>query len=229
MAQPAKTITKQEVKKNAKGITLRLILTAVLFIIILYLFYFIADEIVLEHNNKLDLFAFKNLALITSDGTTKVMEIFTFFGSTIFLFPAYAFLVIFFFFVKKNKRMALDTAMVGLAGSGLLFLLKDIFRRNRPLDPLVHASGYSFPSGHSFSSFTFFGLMAYMIWQTKIKKTWKIFLTVVCFLLATIIATSRVYLHVHYASDVLGGFCLSMLWLMISLYILHKLDIKLFK
>jgi undecaprenyl-diphosphatase len=97
------------------------------------------------------------------------------------------------------------------------------------LDPLVHASGYSFPSGHSFSSFTFFGLMAYLIWQTDIGKGWKIFLSILFFLLASVIATSRVYLHVHYASDVLGGFSLSMLWLILSLYTLHKLDLKLFQ
>ena len=120
--------------------------------------------------------------------------------------------------------------MVGLTSTGLLFLMKDIFRRQRPLDPLIqNVTGYSFPSGHSFSSFTFSGLLIYMIWQSKINTASKWLLSILFFLLATCVATSRVYLHVHYASDVLGGFCLSMMWLLISLLLLHKLDDRWFK
>jgi len=102
------------------------------------------------------------------------MLIFTFLGSNVFLLPAYILLILYFFFIRKNTRMALDTAMIGLTRTGLLFLMKDIFRRHRPPDPLINnVTGYSFPSGHSFSAFTFSGLVIYIIWETKIHRRWK--------------------------------------------------------
>jgi undecaprenyl-diphosphatase len=115
--------------------------------------------------------------------------------------------------------------MVGLGSAGILRLFKEIFKRHRPIDPLIrNVTGFSFPSGHSFSSFTFFGLLIYILWKTGIKRVWKILLTIVLFLFGAIIAFSRVYLRVHYPSDVVAGFCLSIIWLMLSLWILHKAD-----
>lgn len=220
--------TPQQIKKKASGITLRFLITVALFILLLFLFYFVADEIVLEQNNKFDASVFQSLSDITSPAVTKVMLVFTFLGSNAFLLPAYIVLVLYFLIVRKNTRLSLDTAMVGLTSTGLLFLMKDIFKRHRPLDPLVqNVNGYSFPSGHSFSAFTFCGLVIYMIWQTKLSLVWKWFFSVFFFLLATCVATSRVYLHVHYASDVVGGFCLSTMWLIISLLLLHKIDSRL--
>ena len=221
--------TPQQIKKQASGITLRLLIAVALFILLFFLFYFVADEIVLEQNNTFDLFIFQALSDITSPAITKLMLAFTFLGSNAFLLPAYIILVLYFLIVRKNTRLSLDTAMVGLTSTGLLFLMKDIFKRQRPLDPLIkNVNGYSFPSGHSFSSFTFCGLLIYMIWQTKLSLIWKWLLSGLFFLLATCVATSRVYLHVHYASDVVGGFCLSLMWLIISLLLLHKIDTRLF-
>lgn len=157
---------------------------------------------------------------------TKIFETITFFGSSTFLFPAYS-LVIIYHLLKKHWKLALDVATIGITSTALLYVLKSIFQRARPLDPLIrNVTGFSFPSGHSFSSFTFFGMIAYLLWQTQLKNSWKILTTIVLFLLATSIAFSRVYLRVHYPSDVIAGFCLSMIWLMISIWLLHKFDKK---
>ncbi|MEP6616215.1 MAG: phosphatase PAP2 family protein [Ginsengibacter sp.] len=219
----------KQVAKKATGITLRFLITVALFTALLWLFYFLADEIVLERNNTFDAYIFQELSDITSASITRLMLFFTFLGSNVFLLPSYIILILYFLFVRKNTRLSLDTAMVGLTSTGLLFLMKDIFHRQRPLDPLIkNVSGYSFPSGHSFSAFTFFGLIIYFIWQTKIRLVWKWLLAIFFLLLAVCVATSRVYLHVHYASDVLGGICLSAMWLIISLLLLHKIDSRLF-
>lgn len=157
---------------------------------------------------------------------TKVFATITFFGSSAFLFPAYSVLILY-YLIRKSWNLALDVAAIGITSTALLHLLKNIFQRHRPLDPLIrNVTGFSFPSGHSFSSFTFFGMITYLIWQTQLKKSWKILTTIVLFLLATSIAFSRVYLRVHYPSDVIAGFCLSMIWLMISTWVLHKFDKK---
>jgi membrane-associated phospholipid phosphatase len=217
-------VTSSSTAKKAKWITSRFILALVLFLVLLFVFVAITDEIVLEHENGFDQNISRVISSLVSPFTTKLMETITFFGSRAFLFPAYVVLILYYLFRKKIKP-ALDITMIGLGCTSILYLLKEIFKRHRPLDPLIrNVTGFSYPSGHSFSSFTFFGLIIYILWKTAIKKAWKILLTIVLFLFATTIAFSRVYLRVHYPSDVAAGFCLSIIWLMLSLWILHKAD-----
>jgi undecaprenyl-diphosphatase len=210
--------------KKATWITARFILAFVLFLAVLFVFVAITDEIVLEHETGFDQHISHAILSLESPFATRLMEMVTFFGSANFLFPAYLVLILYYLSRKKIK-LALDITMIGLSSTAILFLLKEIFQRQRPLDPLIrNVTGFSFPSGHSFSSFTFFGLLIYILWKTGIKKAWKIVVTIVLFLFATTIAFSRVYLRVHYPSDVVAGFCLSIIWLMLSLWILHKVD-----
>jgi undecaprenyl-diphosphatase len=182
---------------------------------------------VLENENQLDQSAFQKLASFTNPVTTRWMLAITFFGSSYFLIPAYLILIAYFLFFKKSRKLSLDVAAVGVVSTLILFSLKAIFHRHRPLDPLVQkVNGFSFPSGHSFSSFTFFGLLIYIIWNNKMNAALRWVLTIFFFLFATAIAFSRVYLHVHYASDVIAGFCLCIVWLGTSLWILKKFDKK---
>jgi undecaprenyl-diphosphatase len=219
--------SKQQIQIKAKGISFRLLIIIGLLLLTLLVFWSIADEIVLEHESNFDLFIFQKLSFLSSPFTTKLMLFFTFFGSNIFLLPAYILLTAYFLFYKKNTRVSLNIIAIGISSTALLFLIKDIFKRHRPLDPLVqNVTGFSFPSGHSFSAFTFFGLLIYILWQTHITQMWKYLLSIVFILFASGIAFSRVYLHVHYPSDVIAGFCLSMLWLNISLWILHKINLR---
>ena len=212
--------------KKARWITSRFILALVLFVVTLFVFVAITDEIVLEHENGFDQNIFHAISFLVSPSMTRLMETITFFGSSNFIFPAYVVLVIY-YLVKRKIKPALDISMIGLGSTAILNLLKYIFQRQRPLDPLIRdVTGFSFPSGHSFASFTFFGLIIYILWKTGIKKLFKILLSIVLFLFAAIIAFSRAYLRVHYPSDVVAGFCLSIIWLMLALWILHKVDKK---
>lgn len=217
----------EQVKKKTKRVTIKLLVVVALFLLTLFIFGMITDEIVLEHESNFDTFIFKKLALLDSPSLTKVMLTFTFFGSTYFLLPCYILLTLYYLFLKKNSSLTINVCAIGLSSTALLFLIKDIFKRPRPLDPLIdRVAGFSFPSGHSFSAFTFFGLLVYILWDTEINQALKIILSITFCTLAICIATSRVYLHVHYASDVVAGFCLSMIWLIISLSVLHKIDLK---
>lgn len=220
-------VVKENNKEKAKGISLRLILVAGIFLAALAVFLFIADEIVLENENSLDVWAFQKLAGITSSAMTSLMTGITFFGSSYFLLPAYIILSLYFLLLKKNRKLSLDVISVGITSTIILFSLKAIFHRHRPLDPLVQkVNGFSFPSGHSFSSFTFFGLLIYILWNTKMNAAWRWVLSLFFFLFAAAIALSRVYLHVHYASDVIAGFCLCLVWLTVSFWALQKIKRK---
>lgn len=214
----------QQVKQNAKGISLRFLFVAGIFLLALLLFGFIADEMVLENETQLDQTVFAHLRSITNPSMTKLMVGITFFGSSYFLFPAYIVLILFFLLLKKNRQLSWNIAAVAITSTIILFSLKAIFHRHRPLDPLVqNVNGFSFPSGHSFSSFTLFGLLIYILWNSRMNAALRWVLTVLAFLFACAIAFSRVYLHVHFASDVIAGFCLCIVWLGVSLWLLNKL------
>ena len=218
------------IQKKVKDFSFRLLIVAGIFLIALIVFIFIADEFVLEKETALDSFVFKALSGITGKSTTHVMLIITFFGSPYFLLTSYIVLISYYLIFRKNTRLSLDVAAVGVTSSILLFSLKNFFHRLRPLDPLVKpVKGFSFPSGHSFSSFTFFGLLIYIVWQYKFDNLWKWILTILFFLFACLIAFSRVYLHVHFASDVVAGFFLSLTFLISSLWILNKRQVRLGK
>jgi membrane-associated phospholipid phosphatase len=217
----------KETVRKAKGISLRLVIVAGVFLLALLAFGFIADEMVLENESSFDRVVFGWFSQITSSATTSVMLVITFFGSSYFLFPAYILLIVYYLIFKKNRKLSLDVAAVGITSTIILFSLKAIFRRHRPMDPLIHSvNGFSFPSGHSFSSFTFFGLLIYIIWNQPMNSILRWVLTVFFFLFACAIAISRVYLHVHFASDVIAGFCLCIIWLSITLWLLKKFDRK---
>jgi undecaprenyl-diphosphatase len=204
----------------------RIILAIFLFLLSLFVFVYIANEIVLEKETGFDTAIIHSIASLDSPGATSIMILFTFFGSHIFLFPAYIVLIIG-LWIKKNKKIAVYVTAIGITSTAILFSLKTIFQRHRPLDPLIrNVTGYSFPSGHSFSSFTFYGLIAYILWQTNISKTLKITVSILLFLFAATIAFSRVYLQVHFPSDVVAGFCLSVVWLIVSFWILRIIKVE---
>ncbi len=216
-----------QTNEKVKGISFRLLIVLAIFIVILLVFLFITDEIVLEKETGFDNSVFQFLRGYTTAAITGKMIFLTFFGSQKFLFTAYCVLVLYFLFFKRNTLRSFNIAAIGLSSVTLLFSIKNIFKRHRPLDPLLaNVKGFSFPSGHSFSSFTFCGLLIYILWETQISNWLKWIGTIALFIFATLIATSRVYLHVHYASDVIAGFCLSVLWLTICISVLHKIENK---
>ena len=106
-----------------------------------------------------------------------------------------------------------------------MLLLKFLFQRKRPLSPLLKAAkGLSFPSGHAIMAVTFYGLLIYIL-QHSISVDWLRWLvTFLLLILIVWIGYSRVYLRVHYASDVAGGFIIGLLWLLISLAVLKGLE-----
>lgn len=93
-------------------------------------------------------------------------------------------------------------------------VLKALVARPRPEGfRLVEETGFSFPSGHSMVAMAFFGLIIYLIWRYGAGGKRRIALAAVFAFIIVMIGISRIYLGVHYASDVLGGFCASLLWL----------------
>ena len=105
---------------------------------------------------------------------------------------------------------------VNLAGSTLLNqALKFAIQRPRPdvALRLVEIGGFSFPSGHSMAAMAFFGLLIWIARRYVAHRGARFLLTAGLALVIVLVGFSRVYLGVHYASDVIGGFCASLIWL----------------
>ncbi len=93
------------------------------------------------------------------------------------------------------------------------------------MTPLLHeAKGFSFPSGHALMSVTFYGLLIVIVWEF-VKAPWlRWLLSILLALLILIIGFSRVYLRVHYASDVVAGFSVGLVWLILSIWALSWVE-----
>jgi len=155
----------------------------------------------------------------------KIMLFITFLGKHQFLIPANLFLISYFLLVKKQNWFSIRVITIAISSLVLMLLLKQLFQRKRPLSPLLKAAkGLSFPSGHAIMAVTFYGLLIYIL-QHSITIDWvKWFVTILITVLIVLIGFSRVYLRVHYASDVAAGFIIGLLWLLLSLAVLKLLE-----
>ena len=124
----------------------------------------------------------------------------------------------------KNKLFLL-TGIVGTAG--LNVVLKHIIQRERPnINRLIPEKGYSFPSGHSMMSMAFYGMLIFLIFKYVKNTALKWTLIVILTILLSTIGITRIYLGVHYPSDVIGGFLVSLTYLFIVTEIYNKVKIE---
>lgn len=121
--------------------------------------------------------------------------------------------------VYHHERAALGSLLMCLAGSAALnYLLKHLFERARPeLFRVVDAAGYSFPSGHAMVSLCFYGMSAYLLSRRWRQFVWRLLIYGLAAILITAIGLSRIYLGVHYPTDVLAGYTAGMTWLVICI------------
>ncbi|SHJ74177.1 undecaprenyl-diphosphatase [Hymenobacter daecheongensis DSM 21074] len=134
-------------------------------------------------------------------------------------------LIGYFLVLRRHRWYSLLVPVVALGSITLNLLLKSTYQRARPLLPLVSASGLSFPSGHAMISASFYGLLIYLA-QTHIRRhpVLRRGLTALLVVLILLIGLTRVYLRVHYASDVLAGFAAGLVWLVVAIPLLQKIE-----
>ena len=203
-------------KQHKKLISREVLLLAALALISGLLFVWLAQVVVIEKNDLFDTLTFNYFHQWTTPANTTIALVITRGGSDLFLIAIYL-LVVYHLLRNKFKRQAIQLVIIVSASFLWNWLLKHFFQRPRPmLQHLDYVISYSFPSGHTQATFTFCGALAYLTWKTKWPFITKLVITVVLFLYACMIGLSRVYLHVHYLSDVAGGACFALCWLATS-------------
>ena len=200
------------------------LLTLATFSAIIALIVFSIRKPIRKHK-QVDMMIFDKIKPGVNTINNKIMLFITFLGKHQFLIPANLILIFYFLVVKKQTWFSIRVITIAISSLVLMLLLKQLFRRKRPLSPLLKAAkGLSFPSGHAIMAVTFYGLVIYIL-QHSITIDWlKWLVTMLLLLLILLIGFSRVYLRVHYASDVAAGFIIGLLWLILSLAVLRWLE-----
>lgn len=191
------------IKKNIKWI---------IFFVSLVLFFFIAEDVFTKDIMVMDTKGYEFISGFSSKGVTLFMKCITYFGSVYVLVP----LIVIVFIITKSRKLNI------VIGSNLVIVtilnqvLKFIFQRPRPEEyRLINESGFSFPSGHSMVSMAFYGMLIYVIYRYIDNRYIRYGLMGILFILILFIGISRIYLGVHYTSDVIGGFLLSISYLIV--------------
>jgi undecaprenyl-diphosphatase len=179
----------------------------------LFFFAWLADEVLEGGTQAMDETVRIFVHGFASQPLTLLMNFVTVLGSTLFL--STVFVCVFIIFIRKNRKRPAILITMTMAGAVILnFVLKVSFARARPVPffdtPLP--SSYSFPSGHALFALCFYGALAW-IFASMIRKHWlKSLIWVAAVFLVLLIGISRIYLGVHYPSDVIAGYAASIVW-----------------
>lgn len=179
----------------------------------LLIFSWLAEEVAEKEISHFDTAVTSFVTSFGSPLLTEVMKTLTILGTA----PILIFIAVLTCFELYRQKHFQDALMVpiALAGGALLNeLLKNIFHRPRPFGHrLVEATGFSFPSGHAMISAAFYGFLAYLVWLNLKESRLRYPATAIIVLGIFAIGVSRIYLGVHYPSDVIAGFAAGAFWL----------------
>lgn len=134
-------------------------------------------------------------------------------------------LVILAYFIYKKQRQNALILLSSVGGAAVAnFVLKLLFHRNRPSlwHLLITETGYSFPSGHAMLSSALVLSIIFIIWKTRLR--WPVL--IIGIILVGLIGLSRVYLGVHYPTDVIAGWSVSLVWVIIVLISIRYLSVN---
>ena len=201
----------KEIVKNNK----RWIIAAICMVVFLIILEDVLDNEIVNFDKAVYSFVIST----KSDIVTSFFKNVTFWGSAV---PLISICIVSFIVLKNKKIAALILANLTISAA-LNLLLKNVIRRDRPIGyRLIEESGFSFPSGHSMASMAFYGLIIYFVIRFVKNRALKIFLSIMLSLLIILIGMSRIYLGVHYPSDVFAGFVFTVAYLIFYITIILK-------
>ncbi|KMJ58696.1 hypothetical protein AB685_09900 [Bacillus sp. LL01] len=155
-----------------------------------------------------------------------VFKLITETGSVWWITIASVFTVLFLWLRKRDVLGILFFVLAIAGGGSFIFVLKYVFQRERPsLAPEYDGNGFSFPSGHALGSFILYGFLIYFIGREKrFFKTRMLAIGLLSVLIISV-GLSRVYLYVHYPSDILAGYAVGLIWLICCIFSMEMMRV----
>ena len=177
----------------------------------LLLFVYLLQNVMSGDIRRIDGIAYQFFVVrLRRDWLTPIMQAFTSLSSPVVL--AVMLIVVAAFAPGRAPGSFATANLVGIVA--LNFALKEIVQRPRPEGfRLISESGYSFPSGHSMVAVAFYGFMIWLILRYEEDRIFRVIWSLALFFVVIMIGISRVYLGVHYFSDVIAGYCVAAVWL----------------
>ncbi|WP_051571590.1 phosphatase PAP2 family protein [Ruminiclostridium cellobioparum] len=202
----------------------RFVLTIVL---PLLMFLFLAVNVLNNNIQAFDAYVYSMVSKIISGKMTIFMKFITFLASQQFLGIICALVFLSIFTKKQKYSFYAAMTIINISLSSIINVgLKWLINRNRPdILKLVEVTGLSFPSGHSMAAISFYGFIIYLCGRFY-KGKYKNLVIFPIVILIALVGLSRIYLGVHYSSDVLGGFSFGVLWLGVFTLIIEKAQEK---
>lgn len=157
-----------------------------------------------------------------SDIGVRIFAVISFFGSWQFIVPAML-IILLILFIKKRKEFIFPFFLMMAEAELIVFFTKILFHRPRPLTAALLEKDFSFPSGHANIAVVFFGYLAYILIKTS-KNKYKTPLIILAIIMACAIGFSRLYLGVHYPTDVLVGYLIGALLLVRGIFLTEYLS-----
>lgn len=197
--------------------------TPIIITILLTIIILITSQILIKEQLIIDNIAYKIFVEnLRNNNLTPLIKIITKLSET----PVLITIIVITLLTIKNKKIAL-TIPINLSLIVIINqILKQVFKRARPIGyRLLEIGGYSFPSGHAMTSTAFYGLLIFLTYKYIKNKNLKIALIILNILTIIGVGISRIYLGVHYCSDVLVGQAISIIYLIIYTKVLKNKEI----
>ncbi|MDX5419394.1 MAG: phosphatase PAP2 family protein [Hymenobacteraceae bacterium] len=205
-------------------LSVEVVVIGLAFIGCLFVFSYMAREVFILRDSTFDNALFRYAATHQSDGMTTFMRTISFFASAEYLLVTPPLLVMVFAWFHKLRWYGLKVLLIAFTSSMLNQFLKRLFERPRPETAMLEQSGLSFPSGHAMIGGSFYGLLIYIIWREVKSPFWRWLWISLLTVLLLLIGYSRIYLNVHYATDVMAGYAMGILWLLLAIFLMKKLE-----
>jgi undecaprenyl-diphosphatase len=178
----------------------------------LFVFGWLAEEMLEGDTQQFDTFVRTAVHQLATPGLTRLMQLFSFLGSVVAVTAmCLVAICVSLYYHRTRTAVMLAITMAGVAA--LDVVLKHAFHRPRPVAFFgATPSTYSFPSGHALGSFCFYGILAAILAARARRRSAKFFVWMAAVFLIGMIGFSRIYLGVHYPSDVIAGYCAAAVW-----------------
>ncbi|WP_270180854.1 phosphatase PAP2 family protein [Alkalihalobacillus sp. CinArs1] len=209
---------------NYSKVSIALILGGFITIGAAFFFFFsLAEDVAENEQFMIDKLATRLISSIDTPALSGIMGKITEAGSVTWITIGTVLTLIYLLFISDKSKWVSFFLLVNMLGiSGLTKGLKLLFERQRP-DVLekFDGTGFSFPSGHSTGAITFYGFLFYLIVISNLKRRWKITINTILGVLTVTVALSRIFIGVHYLTDILAGLTLGLAWLLICIMALE--------
>ncbi|WP_368504903.1 phosphatase PAP2 family protein [Alkalihalophilus sp. As8PL] len=191
----------------------------VVFFLILLSFTVTTYVVIMGYTATIDRYVIEKIIPTHTESLTAAMQFFSFIGDIVpvVIISLICIMIIYLTYKKWQEVFLFIAVMIG--STAINTFTKWMIKRERPESTFVYEAGFSYPSGHTMAAMSLYGIIIFLFWKHTRHAAARVSVIVFGITMIVTIAFSRLYLGVHYISDIIGGGLLSGLWLYVTIYV----------